>query len=163
MDPNHRYWHPVVGYNYRMTNIAAAIGLGQVEMIDWHIARRIEIAGWYREELRQVPGVSWQAVRPWARHVYQFFTLLIDPVLNVDRKDVIAHLATRGIDARPMVYPMHVLPPYRDQAAGQAFPIADRVTQWGINLPTSASLTHDEVRYVCECLAERLAVAPGVR
>lgn len=163
MDPNHRYWHPVIGYNYRMTNIAAAIGLGQVEMIDWHIARRIEIASWYREELRNVPGVSWQTVQPGARHVYQFFTLLIDPALNVDRKDVIAHLALRGVDARPMVYPMHALPPYREGAAGQSFPVADRVTLWGINMPTSASMTHDDVRYICECLAERLAVAPGVR
>ena len=56
-DPQRRYWFPIVGFNYRMTNVAAAIGLGQLEMIDWHLERRREIAAWYAEELDGVPGV----------------------------------------------------------------------------------------------------------
>ena len=161
MDPSRRYWFPVVGYNYRMTNIEAAIGLAQIEMIDWHMARRIELAAWYKEELRHHPGLSWQVVHPWARHVYQFFTVLLDAESGVDRKDVIAHMQARGVEGRPVVFPMHVLPPFVEFARGQAFPVADRISQYGINLPTSASLTRDDVRRVCASLVEKLPVAPG--
>src|SRR6185295_12350593 len=147
MDPGHRYWFPLVGYNYRMTNIAAAIGLAQVEMIDWHIARRIQIAEWYKAELQGIPGVSWQVVHPWARHVYQFFTILLDPSIATPRSEVIAHLHAHGIEGRPVVYPMHILPPFLHLTKGQTFPVADLVSQRGINMPTSASLTEEDVRY----------------
>lgn len=156
MDPKRRYWHPVVGYNYRMTNIAAAIGLAQVEMIDWHISKRIQIAEWYKAELAGVPGLRWQVVHPWARHTYQFFTVVLDPGTPVERDDMIAHLASRGVEGRPVVYPSHQLPPYQEITRGQSFPVAERISQRGINMPSSAALTQDDVRYVCECLSERL-------
>jgi perosamine synthetase len=156
MDPTRRYWHPVIGYNYRMTNVAAAIGLAQLEMIEWHITKRMQIAAWYMAELGAVPGLSWQVVQPWARHVYQFFTVVLDSAMQVDRAEVIAHLASRGVEGRPVVYPSHALPPYAEITRGQSFPVADRISQRGINLPSSASLTEDDVRYVSECLAERL-------
>jgi perosamine synthetase len=163
MDPARRYWFPVVGYNYRMTNIQAAIGLAQIEMIDWHMARRIELASWYKEELGGHAALSWQVVRPWVRHVYQFFTVVVDPAAGVDRKAIIAHMHSRGVEGRPVVFPMHVLPPFIEVARGQSFPRADRISQHGINLPTSASLTRDDARRVCASLIEGLAVAPGPR
>ncbi|HYV97779.1 MAG TPA: DegT/DnrJ/EryC1/StrS family aminotransferase [Gemmatimonadaceae bacterium] len=163
MDPNRRYWFPLVGYNYRMTNIEAAIGLAQLEMIDWHMARRIELAAWYREELEGQPGLSWQVVQPWARHVYQFVTVVVDPSLGVERADIIAHMHTRGVEGRPVVFPMHELPPFAGLAQGQTFPHAEHVSRHGINLPTSASLTRDEVKRVCESLLERLAPVSTAR
>ena len=159
MDPNRRYWYPVVGYNYRMTNITAAIGLAQVEKIEWHIQRRIELARWYQENLRSVRGLSWQAEKPQTRHVFQFFTIVMNGEVAQAREEVIAHLASRGIEGRPVVYPMHVLPPYRDSVHGQRFPVSERIASRGINLPTFASLSRANVDYVCECLAECLAPA----
>jgi perosamine synthetase len=164
MDPARRYWHPVVGYNYRMTNIAAAIGLAQVEMIDWHISRRIEIAGWYMHELAGVPGIGWQVVQSGMRHVYQFFTIVLGPEAGATRDEAIAHLHTRGVEGRPVVFPSHQLPPYVALNLGRAFPVADRISACGINLPTSASLSEDDVRHVCANLLERLAsVRPATR
>jgi perosamine synthetase len=157
MDQNRRYWFPIVGYNYRMTNIAAAIGLAQMEMIDWHIARRIELATWYRDSLKGVSGISWQSIKPWARHVYQFFTIVVDPNQGISRDQVIADLKERGVEGRPVVYPMHSLPPYVDLAGDERFPIAEHISKNGINLPTSANLTYDEVRYVSESLRASLA------
>jgi len=156
MDPNRRYWSPVVGYNYRMTNITAAIGLAQVEKIEWHIQRRIEVARWYKENLRAVPGLSWQVEKPHTRHVFQFFTIVLNSDFPLGRDEVIAHFASRGIEGRPVVYPMHTLPPYRDLVRGQTFPIAERIAYHGINLPTFAGLNRADVDYVCECLAECL-------
>jgi perosamine synthetase len=159
MDPNRRYWYPVVGYNYRMTNITAAIGLAQVEKIDWHIQRRIELARWYQENLRAVLGLSWQVEKPQTRHVFQFFTVVMNSEISQTREEVIAHLASRGIEGRPVVYPMHSLPPYRDSVHGQTFPVAERISSRGINLPTFASLNRTDVDYVCECLSECLTPA----
>src|ERR1041384_62037 len=67
MDPQSRYWHEVIGFNYRMTNVAAAIGLAQLEKIDWHLSRRAEVNNYYRELLADFPGVSWQADKEWAK------------------------------------------------------------------------------------------------
>jgi perosamine synthetase len=159
MDPNRRYWYPVVGYNYRMTNITAAIGLAQVEKIEWHIQRRIELARWYQENLRAVRGLCWQTEKPQTRHVFQFVTVVLNGEIPQTREEVIAQLASRQIEGRPVVYPMHTLPPYRDLARGQSFPVSERISSRGINLPTFASLTRADVDYVCECLSECLTPA----
>jgi len=153
MDPKRRYWFPVIGYNYRMTNIAAAIGLGQLEKIDWHLERRLEVASWYQEYLKDVPGVTWQPEMPWAKNVYWIFTILLADDLPISRDAVMAKLHEEGIETRPVFYPMHVLPPYAELAAGAVFPVADRTAQQGINLPTWAGLTQADVRRVCDSLA----------
>jgi perosamine synthetase len=163
MDPARRYWHPVIGYNYRMTNVAAAIGLGQLEKIDWHLARRREVAAWYREALDGVPGLSWQVQREWARHSWWMFTVVLDDELPIGRDEMMKRLAEDGIDTRPVVYPMHQLPPYRESASGQSFPVADHIAGRGINLPTWARMTRADVHRVCESLQAALATAERVR
>ena len=156
MDPNRRYWYPVIGYNYRMTNIAAAIGLAQVEKAEWHIQRRLEVAGWYREQLGRIPGLLMQVEEEWARHVYQFFTIVLGKDTPVTREEVIAHLLARGVEGRPVVYPMHTLPPYWDSTMEGEFPVAEMIASRGINLPTWAGLTRRDVGLVCHCLLKAL-------
>jgi perosamine synthetase len=163
MDPTRRYWHPVIGYNYRMTNVAAAIGLGQLETIDWHLERRREVAAWYRECLNGAPGIHWQVERDWARHAWWMFTVVLDDELGVFRDEVMTTLAADGIETRPVVYPMHQLPPYRETARGQSFPVADRIARGGINLPTWARLTRSDVERVSDSLRTALkTVTPSV-
>jgi perosamine synthetase len=158
MDPHRRYWHPVIGYNYRMTNIAAAIGLAQLERVDWQLERRRQLAAWYREELGEADVVTPQAERKWARHVWWMFSVLIGED-TADRDDVMNAMRQRGIETRPIVHPLHTLPPYRAATLGQAFPVAESIARRGINLPTWAGLTREQVRRVCETLLERLTVA----
>jgi perosamine synthetase len=157
MDPHRRYWHPVIGYNYRMTNIAAAIGLAQLERVDWQLERRRQLAAWYREELEESDAVTPQAERKWARHVWWMFSVLIGED-TADRDDVMDSMRQRGIETRPIVHPLHTLPPYRAATLGQAFPVAESIARRGINLPTWAGLTREQVRRVCETLLERLTV-----
>lgn len=159
MDPNRRYWHPVIGYNYRMTNVAAAIGLGQLEKIDWHLERRREVATWYREILDGDPRLTWQVEHPWARHVWWMFTAVLDDAIPMERDTVMARLKEDGIETRPVVFPMHQLPPHQDAAAGQSFPVADRIARRGINLPTWARMTRADVERVCAALRAVLAAA----
>ena len=163
MDPHRRYWFPVVGYNYRMTNIAAAIGLAQLERVDWHIARHIENASWYREDLRDAPGISWQSEQAWARHVWWMFTVLLDEDHPLHPGEVIDHLRKRGVEGRPVVYPMHVLPPYRHSMNGESFPVADRIAQRGVSLPSSAGLSREDVRYISDCVLEAIGATRALK
>jgi perosamine synthetase len=156
MDPNRRYWFTMVGYNYRMTNIAAAIGLAQLEKADWHIARRREIAAQYSRRLKGLPGIMLQPEKPWAYNVYWMNSVVLDDNLMLSRDAVIAKLAKMGIETRPFFYPMHTLPIYQDLAKGQGFPVAERLAAQGINLPSSATLCDEDVVFICEQLIQDL-------
>jgi perosamine synthetase len=151
MDSKRRYWHPVIGYNYRMTNVAAAIGLGQLEKADWHLKRREEVANWYKKGLAGIPGLSWQTEKDWAKRIYWMFNVVLDEQLG-DRDKVMAQLGDAGIEVRPLFYPMHMLPPYQDEGHKEVFPVAERVSRQGFSLPTWAGLTHDDIQYTVETL-----------
>jgi perosamine synthetase len=154
MDPQRRYWHPIIGYNYRMTNVAAAIGLAQLEQVAWQLQRRREVVAWYQEYLRDTPGLVWQGEQAWARHVWWMFTVAMHGDGAMDRHDIMEHLHRDGIETRPVVHPLHTLPPYLNAAPGESFPVAERIARCGLNLPTWAGLTREQVRYVCDSLLE---------
>jgi perosamine synthetase len=150
-DPGRRYWFPVVGFNYRMTNVAAAIGLAQLERIDWHLDRRREIAGWYRDLLEGEAAIEFSPEAEWAESSYWMSCVLL--ASGIDRDAVAAALAADGVETRPFFYPAHVLPPYEERARGRTFPVADDLAPRGLNLPSSAVLDRDDVEYVCAALA----------
>lgn len=158
MDPQRRYWFPTVGYNYRMTNVAAAMGLAQLEQIEWHMQRRREVAAWYGEELRDLEQITWQPEQEWARHAYWMFTVGLREASAAQRDEVMRVLLEQGIETRPVFYPMHQLPIYQDAASADAFPVADQLARQGINLPTWAGLTREDVRYIGQCLREALQI-----
>jgi len=160
MEPDRRYWFPEIGYNYRMSNIAAAIGLAQMERVDWHIRRRREVAGWYRERFADVPGVILPVEKSWARNVSWMFSVVLGDDIGTGRDDVMATLGGHGIETRPVFYPMHVLPPYVSSANGQNFPVADRISSRGITLPTWAGLKREDVDFICEALISALGSHP---
>ncbi|MDQ3650183.1 MAG: DegT/DnrJ/EryC1/StrS family aminotransferase [Acidobacteriota bacterium] len=162
MDPERRYWFPIIGYNYRMMNIPAAIGLAQLEQVDWHIARRLEVAAWYREELQELPGINWQTTPEWGRHVYWMWTVLMDKKTEQERDQITKRLWQRGIETRPVFYPVHSLPPYRDPTQSESYPVAEQISRCGISLPTWAGLTYSDVRYICRNLRECLAEPSGL-
>lgn len=153
-DFERRYWFTMVGYNYRMTNIAAAIGLAQLEKIDWHIQRRIEVAELYRKQLSNIPNIKLQSEKEWAKHVYWMFNVVLDKSLFLERDKVMVDLRERGIETRPIFYPIHTLPPYRDSCRGCNFPVADWISQRGISLPTWAGVNREDITYICDSLAE---------
>jgi perosamine synthetase len=155
MDSNRRYWHTVVGYNYRMMNLPAAIGLAQLEKIDRQLELRARVASLYVERLRQMSGLSWQTEQSWARHVYWMFNIVLEPEAWHNRDVVIEMLSKQGIETRPVFYPVHSLPPYADCAGGdEAFPVAGNLSRNGISLPTWAGLTENDIDKVC-CALEK--------
>jgi len=156
MDPSRRYWFDVIGYNYRMTNIEAAIGLAQVEQLDLHVAARRQVADWYSRYLAGCSGfVRLPLQQPFATHAYWMYTILLDEAVRMDRDAFTDALSDLGVETRPVFYPMHVLPPYEEPVAD--YPVADALARRGVSLPTHASLTEEDIRYVTGCI-ERICV-----
>jgi perosamine synthetase len=153
-DPSRRYWFPMVGFNYRMTNIEAAIGLAQLERIDWHLSRRREIAGWYREELGGEEGIELSPEAPWARSAFWIVCAVLDEQRFGPRDRAMAALADAGIETRPFFYPLHTLPMYSAANEGKVFPVAEDLGRRGVNLPSSATLTREDVEYICHALRQ---------
>lgn len=152
MSTERRYWFPVVGYNYRMMNLPAAIGLAQLERAGWHTARRREVAASYARLLGDVQGLSRQAEREWARHAYWMFTVVLGVGEEGDRDRLMTRLHEEGVETRPVFYPVHSLPPYSEASRGEEFPVAERLARRGLSLPTWAGLSDDDLSYVCERL-----------
>jgi perosamine synthetase len=142
------YWHDVIGFNYRMTNVAAAIGCAQLERIDETLAAKRALAHAYAERLGSTDGVSLQAGASGTRPVYWMNCIVVEP----SRRDpLMAFLAERGVETRPFFYPAHTLPMY---ATHQHFPEAERLGAAGINLPSHPTLQRDEVERICDAIEE---------
>jgi perosamine synthetase len=129
--------------------VAAAIGLAQLEKIEEQIRGRTEVATWYQEYLHRCPGVQWQSSKEWASRVWFLFTLVIDADKHSVRNDIIPYLLEHGIDSRPVYYPLHSLPPYLDKSETGEYPVAEHVSRRGINLPTWAGMSREDVQYIC--------------
>lgn len=151
VSPVRTYWHDVVGYNYRMTNLAAAIGVAQLERIEETLEAKRRIADRYAQRLASIPGVTQQAEMPWATSVHWMVSILVGPRL---RDPLMAFLAERGVDSRPLFYPAHTLPMYARDAS---FPVAEHLGASGINLPSYPDLTDADIDLVCGLVAEFMA------
>jgi perosamine synthetase len=157
MDPQRRYWFSVVGYNYRMTNKAAAIGLAQLERVDLHLAKRKLIAeGYNRRLINYSNRILLPTTETWADHAYWMYTIILRENLMIDRDQVMRDLDEAGIETRPVFWPMHVLPPYRDMTV-EPFPRAEFCSSRGISLPTHGQLTENDMDRVVDALAASTA------
>lgn len=151
MSPTKRYWHPVIGFNYRLTNIQAALGVAQMERIEDFVARKRGIAALYNDLLKRIPGIKLPPEEPWARNVFWMYSILVGQEFGVSRDALMEHLKSRGIDSRPFFHPIHTLPPYHD---GQSLPVAERLAQQGMNLPSAVTLTDKDIRRVVHAISE---------
>jgi len=155
MEPNRRYWHTVVGFNYRMTEMQAAVGLAQVERAAHHFEARYIVAEWYRDCLQRevdTGRVTFQAQQAWAKSADWMVVAKLHRKASVS--EVENALARDGIETRPVFIPMHRLPPYHDHHL--SCPVAEDLATWGICLPTHAAMSHNDVARVCERL--RMAI-----
>jgi perosamine synthetase len=158
MDPNRRYWFPEIGYNYRMTNIVAAIGLAQLEKIEWHLKRRREIAQLYMEHFSSLDALRMQPELPRIRNAFWMSSFVLSEYVPISRDQFANRLKVSGIDTRPFFPPMHQLPMYKNATQANSFPVADRLAKNGINLPSHANLNEDDIVYIAESV-KRLLLA----
>ena len=150
LDQGRRYWHSVVGYNYRMTNIAAALGLAQLEQIDELMGARARLADWYRLKLERLANkLVTQAAEPRTCPVLWMQTVMLRSGGEAERDGVMQKLDAAGIETAS-IYPMHLLPPYQEDAT--LYPNATRCALRGMNLPTHGGLTEADVERICRVL-----------
>jgi perosamine synthetase len=155
MDPKQRYWFAQLGYNYRMTNVAAAIGLGQLEQIDTHLAKRDAVRRWYDELLAPLSArVRRPIEEPWVKSSYWMYTVSLEDRVAASRDDVMRAMADRGVETRPVFYPMHVMPVFREPDG--RYPVAEWYGARGISLPTHALLSRNDVAYVVAVLEDSI-------
>ena len=151
MSRNKKYWHSYIGFNYRMTNLQAALGVAQMDRIDQVIERKRRNARLYNSLLKEVPGITLPPEAPWARPVYWLYTILIDRKFKIPRARLMKDMARRGIDTRPVFYSISRLPPYRN-GGHPRFPVADKISTQGLSLPSSPLLKAESIERVCDVI-----------
>ena len=142
-----QYWHDVVGYNYRMTNICAAIGVAQLEQIDTFLRQKQQVAAWYREGLAGTDLVFHEPIGD-VYHAYWMCSVLVS--IAKDRDPLRDYLTQKGVDTRPLFYPVHTMPMYSQKFA--RFKTAENLGWRGMNLPSYPGLSKEDVQYIIESI-----------
>jgi perosamine synthetase len=145
-----RYWHSVIGYNYAMSNLQAAVGLGQLERLDTLLRRKEAIRQQYIQGLQNIPGLGYQPVRAGARVICWLFPILVEPrKFGMSRARLSRLLSQCGIETRPFFPPLHRLPPYRTQTH---FPVAERIAPIGLALPSGPAISNAAIDFVIKAI-----------
>jgi len=152
MNPNKKYWHNIVGFNYRMTNLQAALGVAQLNKIDRLVNKKREIATTYKKLLQDLSAITSAPEMPWAKNVYWLYSILVKTTL---RNKIIEYLEKQGIETRPFFYPLHTMPPYEHNLT---LPIVEELSASGLNLPSGPRLSESQIEAVVESLREILKV-----
>jgi perosamine synthetase len=155
-----RFVHREFGFNYRMTNVQAAIGLAQTEKADEKVARKREIARIYLELLGNREDVRLPVERPWAKNVYWMFGVLLGDAFRAGRDEVMRRLRVKGVDTRAFFHPLHSQPLYARGGPGNFprtdgdFPVSDELWRRGLYLPSGLGLTRGQQEEVVARLLE---------
>jgi perosamine synthetase len=143
-----KYWYEEVGYNYRMTNICAAIGLSQVEKVESILERKKEIANLYEEKLKECP-LDFQKIQSNGLSSYWLVSILTK---DKDIRDGLSNFLNKsGVETRPLFYPAHTMPMFNSEGS---FPVALDLSVRGLNLPSFPDLTNDDVSQICTYIKE---------
>jgi len=156
MSPQKRYWHDYAGFNFRMTNMQAAIGVAQMERIDEFLSRKKTIFETYDSYLSKIEGVSLLPKNDWSENSYWLYTLILNGYQGDNRDQLIHNLVCRGIDARPGFYPMHQMEPYQEFGHGD-YPVSSYLSANSVSLPCSIGLTNEEVIHIVEIFIDELS------
>ena len=155
MDPDRRYFFPVIGYNFRLTNVACALLCAQIERREELRARRRSIFQRYRLGLSGTAGIGLQPIAEWADPTAWLFSITVDDIQYGRSRDELAQrLDELGIETRPFFRPIHRLPPYREQsqARREELPESDRLGDTGMNLPTFTQMSDADVDRVIDAV-----------
>jgi pyridoxal phosphate-dependent aminotransferase EpsN len=158
-DPVPHYEHSEIGYNYRLSNVLAAIGRGQLPALESRVAARRRNFEFYRDMLGDLPGVRFMPEAPWGRHTRWLTVMTVDAEeFGTDREGIRVALENQNIEARAVWKPMHQQPVFRHcECIGGA--VADDLFTRGLCLPSGSSLTRAELERVVEVIRDAVRVA----
>ena len=156
-----RFLHDAIGFNYRMTNLQAAMGLAQLEKLEEYVALRRQHAASYTKLLQDVEGLRLPVERPWARNVYWMYGVVVEDDFGCSRDDLASGLAERGVETRTFFIPMHEQPLFQEKGLfrSEHYPVASDIARRGLYLPSSTGLREDEIAYVADAVRDVQRVA----
>jgi very-short-patch-repair endonuclease len=152
--PGTRFVHTDLGFNYRLTNIQAAIGCAQLSIIDDIVRRKRQMAAWYNEGLKSVKGITLPVEMPWAKNVYWQYGIVLDREFGMSRDKLLSSLEKEKIGARAFFVPMHQQPVFHKLGLfkGIQLPVSEWLGRNGLYLPSSAKVSRADVIRVCNVI-----------
>jgi len=152
--PEKRFYHTELGYNYRMTNLQAAVGVAQLEQIEKFIEIKRRNARLYIDLLKDIDGLKLPVEKDWVRNVYWMFSIELKPQLAMSNEELASRLKESGIATRPFFLGIHEQPVFHKMGLfiGEQYPVAEKLARKGLYLPSGLSLTGDQIETVCDAL-----------
>lgn len=154
-----RFYHEELGYNFRMSNIQAAIGVAQLEKIEEHLKLKREMGTSYQEKLCGVEGIQLPVAKTvYAENLYWVFGIVLDNHISMNAEEMIARLSERNIGCRPFFYPMHMQPVFKKMGLfkNERYPVAERLGERGFYVPSGLTVSEEQRQYVAEQIKEIL-------
>lgn len=152
MSKEKKYWHDYVGFNYRMTNLQAAIGCAQLERIGEFVEAKKKLAAFYNRVLHEVGSFTLPPEETWAVNGYWLYTALLKDNAGITRDTLIEKMLKNGVETRPAFYPLHEMPPYRNYPTKSKFVNSKRVSAQGISFPSSVNIAPEELDNIAQAL-----------
>lgn len=149
--PKDPYWHDTIGFNYRMTNLQAALGVAQLKKIDKLIGLRRKLAENYRKAFGKSKDIVGSPEMPWAKSVYWAYGILVKDMKT--RDNVRTELAEQGIETRPFFHPATDMPMYKEKAP---YPVAKELSERGMNLPSGPPVTEQDIKIIAEAVKKAI-------
>jgi perosamine synthetase len=153
-----RFYHESLGFNFRLTNLQAALGVAQLERMDEIIARKRRMGEEYTRKLTEIKSLQLPTEEPWARSVYWMYGVVLSEKTGMDAQTFARKLAAHGIETRPFFVGMHEQPVFRQRGwfRSEAYPVAERLARQGLYLPSGVALTEEQLEHVVKALREIL-------
>lgn len=142
MSREKRYVHVVVGFNYRMTNMQAAVGVGQLQHLDQVLIKRNNQENIYKKLFADSEKITWRPKEDWCKTVHWMSTITLQS--EELRNPLLEHMQSKEIDCRQMIYPVHMADPYKDNNDTNEFPVSKSISLRSLHLPSSLDLKEDE-------------------
>jgi perosamine synthetase len=145
--PEERFLHDELGYNFRMTNLQAALGVAQLERIELIIELKREMGEYYISKLSKIKGIKTQIEKKWAKQVYWMYCIELDPSLGIDAKYVMSKLREKKIGTRPFFRGMHTQPVFHEMGlfVDEKYPVTDHAYKYGLYLPSGMTITKSQI------------------
>jgi perosamine synthetase len=159
-EPGRRFVHEELGWNFRMTNMQAALGVAQLERLDEFVARKRRMGESYSRLLEGVPHLQLPlAETAYAKNIYWVYGVVLDPDVRLDANGAMRRFAERKIGTRPFFWPMHEQPVFRKRGwfEGERYPVAERLARYGFYLPSGMALTAAQIEHVASVARDVLA------
>lgn len=154
--PQKRFLHKEIGFNFRMTNLQAALGVAQLEEVKKYIQKKRWMAALYNERLSKIKGLTLPIEHSWAKNVYWMYGILVEKEFGVTRDEFMKKLLERGIDTRTFFIPMHKQPALKQLGLfkGEKYPVSDEIGNRGLYLPSGLAITEKQIKIVCKAIRD---------